>query len=129
MSIFKRRKIKCNPYLKKLPQERFIPFKKISLNEAAEMIINKNLTKIVIIDVRTKREYDVAHIKGAINIDINCLKNSTYSLDKNSKILLYCNSGNAAIKAAYLLYYMGYSKIYIWEGGSINSMISYNLVV
>ena len=129
MFHFRKRKKMCNPYLKKVPQERYIPFKKISIREAVEMILNKNITNTTIIDVRTKREYNVAHIKGAINIDVNDLNNNTYNLDYNSKILLYCNSGAKAIKAAYLLSYIGYNRIYIWEGGSIHSMIKYNLVV
>ena len=128
MFNFRRKKKRINPYLKKIPEERFVPFRIIKVKEAAEMISNKNLTDLIILDVRTRREYNIAHIKESINIDINFLKNYTYLLDKNYKILLYCNSGNKAVKAAYLLYYMGYDKLFIWEGGSINSMIPFNLV-
>ena len=131
MLFFRKRKQTFNPYLKKIPNVRSLPFKVININEAAENIINKNLTGLVIIDVRSNREYNIAHVKGAINIPINNINKDNKNLpqNKDTKIIIYCSSGNLAVKGAYLLSYMGYNNIYIWEGGSINSMIPKNLVI
>ncbi len=131
MLFFRRRKKRYNPYLNKIPKERNIPFKTITIDEAAENIINRKLTGLVILDVRSRREYMLAHVKGAINIQINDLNkwNKNLPEDKETKILIYCSSGHSAIKAAYLLSYLNYTNLYIWEGGSINSMISKKLVI
>lgn len=52
----------------------------------------------IIIDVRTKEEYDESHVVGAINIPYDEINNS--NLDKNKVIFVYCKSGGRS-KIAY----------------------------
>lgn len=47
----------------------------------------------VIVDVRTKDEYDEAHLIDAINIPYDEINEET-DLDKSKTILVYCRSGN-----------------------------------
>jgi len=66
----------------------------------------------VMIDVRTKKEWDSGHIEGATNIP---LKDLLYKIDKftknyNEEILLYCKSGNRSGKAKKLLDEIGYTN-------------------
>ena len=63
-------------------------------------LINKNkLPKdILLVDVRDKKEFKKAHLKGAINLPFN--KNfSISSLPKDRLIFFYCNQGNISLEA------------------------------
>jgi len=54
----------------------------------------------ILIDIRTPREYDAGHIRGAINIDF--YKKDFYdrmSAYKNKPFLYYCRSGNRTTQA------------------------------
>ena len=64
--------------------------------EVESLMLNNDF---IIIDVRTKEEYDAGHIKDAINIPYDEINENTI-LDKNSLIFVYCRSGNRS-KIAY----------------------------
>ena len=75
----------------------------------------------ILLDVRTKEEYESGYIPGAINIplsDIN--ENVVSSLPyKSQMILVYCRSGNRSKQASDKLSRLGYTNII--EIGGINS--------
>ena len=49
----------------------------------------------VIVDVRTKSEYQAGHIQGSKNIPLDIIKKETASLKKlNKPIVTVCQSGN-----------------------------------
>lgn len=50
-------------------------------------------SEYVILDVRTKEEYDESHIKGSINIPYDEI-NENINIDKNKVVFVYCRSGN-----------------------------------
>ena len=62
----------------------------------------------IIVDVRTKEEYETSHIKDAINIPYDEI-DETINLDKSKKILVYCQSGNRSKKAFVSLTNIGYN--------------------
>ena len=67
----------------------------------------------LVVDVRTQNEYNVKHIKGAINVpydQIETLKDK--QINKNDEIILYCQSGSRAEQAARKLINLGYTKVY-----------------
>ena len=70
-----------------------------------------------IIDVRTKSEYDSGFI--ALNIDFfsDTFESDVLSLNKNSKIILYCRTNNRSTKTANLLKKNGFKDINVIEGG------------
>lgn len=72
----------------------------------------------VIIDVRTKKEYDELHIKKAINIPYDEIDENV-QLDKTKRVFVYCKSGARSRKAYNILKELGYNVI---DLGSIDSI-------
>jgi len=71
----------------------------------------------IIIDVRTKTEFDQGHIKGSVNISVNELKTNLNKLkDKNKPVITCCASGARSALAKSVLKSGGYSQVY--NGGS-----------
>lgn len=66
-------------------------------------IMNNN--EYIIIDVRTKSEYEEAHIIDAINIPYDEIDDS---ISKNKVIFVYCKSGNRSKIAFNTLKNLGY---------------------
>lgn len=91
----------------------------ISQEEAMEKMESE--TDYIILDVRTKEEYDEGHIKGAINVDNYSISDEPIESlpDKEQLIFVYCRSGNRSKAASEKLAAMGYSNIY--EIGGINT--------
>ena len=75
---------------------------------------------MILIDVRTKMEYDNFHIENAINHDImDIMQGVLPNLPKDSDITLYCESGNRSMMAKVMLEQSGFTNI--TDGGSINN--------
>ena len=54
-----------------------------------------------VIDVRTKIEWDLGHYKGAKHIPVGSISEKTLKdIPKNDTILVYCNTGQRARRAA-----------------------------
>ncbi len=77
----------------------------IKNNPLDEILSNNNYT---IVDVRTKEEYDVSHVKGSINIPYDEIDENT-NLDKTKTILVYCRTGKRSTKAFDTLTSLGYN--------------------
>jgi len=60
-------------------------------------------TAYIFIDLRTKREYESGHIRGAINITVENLEDSIYLIPKYKKVIVYCARGGRSIMAARIL--------------------------
>ena len=72
---------------------------------------------IVILDVRTREEFDTGHIKGAICLPNEEIVEAPEVLpDKEQKILIYCRSGKRSKQAAQKLADMGYEKVLEFGG-------------
>lgn len=82
------------------------------------------LTKIqtkqppLILDVRSKHEYDSGHIPGAINISFERLDDRIDRIDrhKNSTVVVYCERGFRARVAETTLNQAGFTSILHLEG-------------
>src|SRR4051812_29234502 len=64
--------------------------KKVTVDEADAM---RKEAGVVILDVRTPREYAEGHIPGSVNVDVSDPKafdEQVKSLDKNKKYLVHC---------------------------------------
>jgi len=71
----------------------------------------------VIVDIRTNYEYNLGHIRGAINIPYyNLLNNYSHYLDKDQKYYLYCDYGSQSKEISNRLNLFGYNTSNI-EGG------------
>ena len=81
---------------------------------------------VYIIDVRTVEEYSNGHIKNSYNVPLTSLSEvSEMNLSLDSKIIVYCQSGNRSGMAAKQLIEMGYTNVY--DMGGITSW-NYELV-
>ncbi len=74
---------------------------------------------IVVLDVRTAKEYKAGHIAGGKNIDFYAadFENRLSALDKAAPYLLHCKSGGRSSKALKLMERLGFKNIYHLEGG------------
>lgn len=62
--------------------------------EKTKLDVNRLMkeNEYIIIDVRSKEEYEESHVKGAINIPHDEI-NENVNLDKDKIIFIYCQSG------------------------------------
>ena len=80
----------------------------------------KNTKDAVLLDVRTKEEYDDYHISGSVNIPLDRLDTVDGRIpDKATPIFVHCLSGGRSASAAAYLKRNGYSRVY--DIGGINS--------
>jgi len=76
---------------------------------------------MILIDVRTKEEYENGHIDGAINHDIMDMMQGVFpNVNKDEDITLYCESGNRSMMAKGMMEKVGFKKII--DAGSINNL-------
>jgi len=90
-------------------------YKKISSEEAKKIIANE---EVIILDVRTKDEYDSGHIENAVLLPVADIDTKAFGVftNKDDKILVYCRSGNRSATASKLLIKMGYTEVYDFGG-------------
>ncbi len=92
----------------------------IKPEEAFELIkSSKDTDCLVILDVRTPKEYDETHIENSQNINYNSknFKLEIEKLDKNSKYLVYCHSGRRSSNAMKIMEKSGFTDIKNISGG------------
>ena len=77
-------------------------------------IINSPSINVLIIDVRTPEEFKNGYIPKSINIPLQILDNQILKKyqDKNTKIIVYCQSGIRAKKASEILDGLGYKNVF-----------------
>ncbi len=93
--------------------------KTITLDEAVKMVAEDEAIRFI--DVRTQQEYDAGHVAGAELLPLDQLESKIESevADKDTKIIVYCRSGNRSGQAQAMLNGMGYNNVYD-AGGIIN---------
>jgi phage shock protein E len=75
----------------------------------------------VIIDVRSKREYELGHISGSLNVPVDQLKNNLHRIpDKKKTVIACCASGVRSSSAVEILRSTGFEKVF--NGGSWASL-------
>lgn len=89
--------------------------KNISAGQARELI-NSN-KDVFILDVRTKEEYNEAHIKGANLIPVQELEQNINKIPKDKKVVVYCARGKRSARACEILKDKGLKELYNVEGG------------
>lgn len=84
-------------------------------------IMKENPTAILL-DVRSKQEYDEYHLDGAICIPTFELESKIEKIieNKNQIIIVYCQSGGRAKKSTQTLTKIGYTNLYEIDGGIDN---------
>lgn len=84
---------------------------RVNINDVKHYI---NYHNAKVIDVRTVFEWEYGHYKNAINMpssEINIINLSKNNISKNDYIIVYCNTGQRARKAADKIYKLGYKNV------------------
>lgn len=91
-------------------------FYTISAQEAKKRM--ESGTPVIIVDVRTKSEYDEGHIPNAVLIPNETIGSERPAAlpDLNAEILVYCRSGARSRAASQKLANLGYTAIYNFGG-------------
>ncbi len=93
------------------------------INQLNAIEFNKLVSEhdVMLIDVRTKQEFENGHIKNAklINIYQADFKQKLLLLPKDKEIYVYCYSGARSSNAANILLENGYSKVFNLQRGII----------
>lgn len=73
----------------------------------------------VVLDVRTREEYEAGHIPGSVLIDFNSddFEEKVAKLDKDKTYLVHCASGGRSARASKKMEKLGFKKLYNLEGG------------
>jgi len=74
----------------------------------------------IIIDVRTKEEYQQGYIKGSQNIPLDVLSSNLSKLNKEKTIITCCASGMRSAQAKSILLSNGFSNVH--NGGGWNGL-------
>lgn len=84
----------------------------ISPEEAKKRLDNEK--GIILLDVRTKEEYEEKHIPGSLLIPVDIIETEAPNklTDKNAVIFVYCRSGRRSVTASEALVKMGYKNVY-----------------
>jgi phage shock protein E len=72
---------------------------------------------MVILDVRTNKEYEGGHIPGSIHVPLSDIGDKIKKLKKDKELVVYCQSGNRSIWAIKRLMGMGYTNLFNLKGG------------
>jgi rhodanese-related sulfurtransferase len=94
------------------------PYKDITVTQLRDRLEKKN--DLVILDVRTKEEYEseTDHLPGAILIPVQDLEKRYHQLDslKNKEIVAYCRSGVRSARASKFLGEKGFKVLNMLGG-------------
>jgi rhodanese-related sulfurtransferase len=85
----------------------------VSVAEATQLI---NREDALVVDVRDPGEYQAGHVLGAKNTPLDRLEGGELKR-KDKPVILYCESGERAPKAAALLKKQGFERVVCLSGG------------
>ncbi len=73
----------------------------------------KDQSNVVVLDVRTKLEWNQGHVKGATHLDINggSFETDIAKLDPSKTYLVYCRSGRRSVSAAEIMIQKGFTDV------------------
>ncbi|MEO5643633.1 MAG: rhodanese-like domain-containing protein [Bacteroidia bacterium] len=74
----------------------------------------------IIIDVRTRAEFQDGHIRGSVNIPLQGLESNLSKIKKDKPVIICCASGMRSASAKSILKSKGFSEVY--NGGGWNNL-------
>lgn len=90
-------------------------FKKIKAAEFKNLMASGAIGEVV--DVREPVEFQSEKVEGSKNVPLSSFEKNSAGIAKEKPVYLLCRSGNRASQAAEKLCGMGYSEVYVVEGG------------
>ena len=92
-------------------------FEKISAIKAKDLIAQSG-DSLKIIDIRTSEEFFSGNIEKSVNIDFyGNFEEQISKLDRSSKYLIYCRSGNRSGQAIKIFEKLNFKEVYDLGGG------------
>ena len=90
-------------------------YHRITAEEAYEMMVSQ---EVVVVDVRTREEYDGGHIENAVLVPNESIGSEMPEAlpDKEATLLIYCRSGRRSKDAAQKLLALGYQNVFDFGG-------------
>ncbi|MGF7430586.1 CoA-disulfide reductase [Thermoanaerobacterium thermosaccharolyticum] len=76
-----------------------------------------DMSKSLILDVRTKMEYDLGNIEGSVNIPVDDLRENLDKIPKDKDIFVYCQVGLRGYIACRILLQNGFKSVKNLSGG------------
>jgi rhodanese-related sulfurtransferase len=73
----------------------------------------------VLLDVRTRKEFDAERIAGAVIVDYNSpsFRDEIAKLDRSKSYLVYCRTGNRTNGAVKVMRDLGFPNVSVYPGG------------
>lgn len=100
----------------------------ISIEDTKQLLATKNQF-VKIIDVRSREEFDLAHIPEAINIPLDNIRTLANTLNKQDYIITACGKGGGrSSQAADLLFLRGFENAKWLCGGTFGWIESTNKI-
>jgi len=95
------------------------PYTNINVDTAYNMITNGSYPDLVVLDVRTRSEYDDGHIYGSVLIPHTELEARIEELlcHQDHGIIIYCRAGVRSVVASEILDSHNFTKVYNMLGG------------
>ena len=81
-----------------------------------DAFMSKNNDRIIILDVRSEREYLEGHIRNAINIPFDRVLKEEININNDKIVLVYCSRGGRSMRVAKLLSYKGFRVVNVIGG-------------
>ena len=94
-------------------------YKDINVNELKDKIFNRE--EVVLLDVRTKEEYEQGHLENSILVPYDELekRHKELNIDTDLMVVIYCRSGRRSLIAASMLERLGYKNLFNVLGGIV----------
>ncbi len=90
----------------------------ISSVKLTAMLSTEHPAKPILLDIRTKTEFDVSHLQNAqLAPDITSARRALAAVDKNEIVIVYCSVGYRSSEVAEQLMHDGYRNIKNLRGG------------
>ena len=71
----------------------------------------------ILLDVRTKKEFEKGTLKGAVNIPLDSLRDRLDELDRDKPVYVFCRIGQRGYIASRILMQKGFREVYNLSGG------------
>ena len=93
----------------------------VSPADAAQVIAD-DPAGLVILDIRTLKEFNEARLADAIMVDFYAddFADQLDALDKDVPYVMYCRTGNRSVEAVKTMKELGFVEVYEIDGGIVN---------
>ena len=95
--------------LTKINKELHAMYQSTITHDAARALIDQGAQ---LVDVRHPHEYERSALPGSVNIPLPVIQHAFKQLDKDTPVLLYCNSGQRSGTARRLLKACGFNQVH-----------------